>query len=189
MPAKLEEVVVDPDPLHPQHLGKQRAQDLLLRRARPPPQRQTASDPAQAAHGGPACRSASAAADPAPPAQTAPCSQAAAPASPQRTAATSSAAPGRRNHVTHQPRLTRTLLARHHRRLRNTRLRRKAQPRSRQARSGTRAASPARPPGPGTPAPRQTASAPRSPLRYIRLPAAPNGSATNRSAVSPNRPR
>ena len=36
--AQLKEVVVDPDPLNPQHLRKQRAQDLLLRRARPPPQ-------------------------------------------------------------------------------------------------------------------------------------------------------
>ena len=37
MAAELEEVVVDADPLQPQHLGKQRAQDLLLRRARPAP--------------------------------------------------------------------------------------------------------------------------------------------------------
>ena len=36
--AQLKEVVVDPDPLNPQHLRKQRAQDLLLRRARPAPQ-------------------------------------------------------------------------------------------------------------------------------------------------------
>ena len=36
MPAELEEVVVDADPLDAQHLGKQRAQDLLLRRARRP---------------------------------------------------------------------------------------------------------------------------------------------------------
>ena len=34
--AKLEEVVVDADPRNPQHLGKQPAQDLLLRRARRP---------------------------------------------------------------------------------------------------------------------------------------------------------
>ena len=34
MTAQLEEVVVDPDPLDAQHLGKQRAQHLLLRRAR-----------------------------------------------------------------------------------------------------------------------------------------------------------
>ena len=32
-----EEVVVDADPLHPQHLGKQCAQHVLLRRARPAP--------------------------------------------------------------------------------------------------------------------------------------------------------
>ena len=37
--AELEEVVVDADPLDAQHLGKQRAQHLLLRRARQPTQR------------------------------------------------------------------------------------------------------------------------------------------------------
>ena len=35
-PPQLEEVVVDADPLDPEHLGKQRAQDLLLRRPRRP---------------------------------------------------------------------------------------------------------------------------------------------------------
>ena len=44
----------------------------------------------------------------------------------------------------------------------------------------------ARPRKSKTPSARQRA---RSPLRYIRLPAGPNGSATNRSAVSPARPR
>ena len=34
--AEREEVVVDADPRQPQHLGKQRAQQLLLRRARRP---------------------------------------------------------------------------------------------------------------------------------------------------------
>src|SRR4029079_4554427 len=34
MPAKLEEVVLDPDPRKPQHLGKQFEQQRLLRRAR-----------------------------------------------------------------------------------------------------------------------------------------------------------
>jgi hypothetical protein len=36
MSAALEEVVVDPDPLDAEHLGKQRAQDRLLRRPRRP---------------------------------------------------------------------------------------------------------------------------------------------------------
>jgi hypothetical protein len=36
MSAALEEVVVDPDPLDAQHLGKQLAQDRLLRRSRRP---------------------------------------------------------------------------------------------------------------------------------------------------------
>ena len=44
-----------------------------------------------------------------------------------------------------------------------------AQPRSRQARSGTRAASPARRPAPETPAPRPPRHRARSPVRYIRL--------------------
>ena len=35
--AEREEVVVDADPLQPKHLGKQPAQDVLLRRARPAP--------------------------------------------------------------------------------------------------------------------------------------------------------
>nr|BFE84449.1 hypothetical protein GCM10020093_070500 [Planobispora longispora] len=36
MPAQVEEVVVDPGPLHAEQLGEERAQDLLLRRARRP---------------------------------------------------------------------------------------------------------------------------------------------------------
>src|SRR5262249_25146470 len=43
MPAKLEEVVVDPDPRDPKHLRKQPAQDLLLRRPRIPLHRPTRS--------------------------------------------------------------------------------------------------------------------------------------------------
>ena len=38
-PAELEEVVVDADPLEPEHLGKQPAQDVLLRGARRAPNR------------------------------------------------------------------------------------------------------------------------------------------------------
>ena len=47
--AELKEVVVDPDPLNPQHLAKQRAQDLLLRRARRPPPPQPCSSGAGSA--------------------------------------------------------------------------------------------------------------------------------------------
>ena len=55
MPAELEEVVVDADPLEPQHLGEQGAQDLLLRSARRAHFRQP-SAPAPAAHRDRACR-------------------------------------------------------------------------------------------------------------------------------------
>ena len=48
-PPEREEVVVDADPLQPQHLGKQRAQDLLLRRARRRAAPSSASGPAPAA--------------------------------------------------------------------------------------------------------------------------------------------
>ena len=66
----------------------------------------------------------------------------------------------RRHHIGHQPLAARRILARHHRRLRHARDAAPAPPRSRQARSGTRAASPARPHARGTPAPRPRASAP-----------------------------
>src|SRR4249920_946322 len=39
MTPELKEIVRNPNPENPQHFPKQRAQDLLLRRARPPPQR------------------------------------------------------------------------------------------------------------------------------------------------------
>src|ERR1700726_383731 len=39
MTPELKEIVRNPNPANPQHFPKQRAQDLLLRRARPPPQR------------------------------------------------------------------------------------------------------------------------------------------------------
>ena len=42
MAAKLEEVVVDFNLLDPQHFGEKRGENLLLRRARPTPARQTA---------------------------------------------------------------------------------------------------------------------------------------------------
>ena len=55
MAAEREEVVVDADPGEPQHLGKQRAQQLLLRRARHRARLQERS-PAPAAPCGRACR-------------------------------------------------------------------------------------------------------------------------------------
>ena len=94
--AKLEEVVVDADPLNPQNLGKQPAQQRLRGRPRRPVRPQRHNAPAQAAHAGRACRSASAAAHPAPRSQTAPCSPAAPAASAARSPATSSAAPDSR---------------------------------------------------------------------------------------------
>ena len=64
-----------------------------------------------------------------------------------------------------------------------------APPRSRRARCGSRASSPARRRARGSPAPRRRASAPGRRCGTSGCPAGPNGSATNRSAVSPARPR
>ena len=66
----------------------------------------------------------------------------------------------RRHHIADQPLAARAVPPRDHRGLRHARLPQPAPPRSRPARSGTRAASPARPRGPGTPARRPTATAP-----------------------------
>ena len=107
-----------PDPRNPEHLRKQRAQQLLLRRCAAPAASQTASAPAPAARGGPACRSASAADAPAPPAQTAPVVR-------QPTATAQPAAPrlqhraSRSHHVAHQTRCPAAILPRHHRSLRH----------------------------------------------------------------------
>ena len=49
MAAKRKEIVVDADPLEPQYLGKQAAQQLLLRRARLPPQPRAVSSGAGSA--------------------------------------------------------------------------------------------------------------------------------------------
>ena len=161
--AKLEEVVLDADPRKPQHLGKQPAQHRLLRVARRTLHSAPTTAPAQAAHGGRACRSASAADDPAPRSQTAPCAPAARrdSAARSRRASSSTAAPRRRHHIANQPRLAAPA---HPSRATTTACdtppAAAAQPRSRQARSGTRAASPARPHGPKTPAPRPNATAP-----------------------------
>src|SRR4051794_22225599 len=48
MTTQFEEVVVDADPLQPQHLRKQRTQDLLLWGARPPSHRRPPPPPAPA---------------------------------------------------------------------------------------------------------------------------------------------
>ena len=123
MTAKLEEVVVETHTPDPQHLGKQRAQHRLRGRPRRrcPPSR--TAPPAQAAPGGRACRSASAAAAPAPRMRTAPCSPAAQqtapheaaprPARPPPPAPRSPPGAGRRR---------RASVARHHRSRRHSRL-------------------------------------------------------------------
>ena len=108
-----------------------------------------------------------------------------------RSAAASSATrpAGRGDDVADQPLAAGLVLARDHRRLRHPRVARPARPRSRRARSGSRGSSPARRPARRTPARPPCVQRTRSPVRYIRSPAAPNGQATNRSAVSPARPR
>ena len=187
--AELEEVVVDADPLQPQHLGEQAAQDLLLRRARGTRRSLAASRPAPAA----------------PRRSSLPfgvsgsaiqhherrrhhvVGQAAAPDA--RAAPTASAAlTGRRHHIGHQPLVAGRILARDHRRLRHLGMPQPAPPRSRPARCGTRASSPAasaRPrnsstpsrtparqvPGPVHPAPRRAERVGHEPLR--RQPRAP----------------
>ena len=189
VPAELEEVVVDADPLDPQHLGKQRAQDRLLRRraahaAAPPAtnlrrrqrtpvelavrrQRQPLQHHDRRRHH--VVRQA--AAD-----------------SAARSPAASSAAPAGRHHIAHQP------LAAPRRRPRAT----TAACDTPACRSSTASISPgsirnprsftcasARPRNSSTPSARHRA---RSPVRYIRLARhAPCGSATNRSAVRPAR--
>ena len=187
MAAQREEVVVDPDPLEPQHLRKQRAQHLLARRARTAHDRRRQVRRRQR--------------------------------TPVELAVRGERQPlqhhiSRRHHVVRQARrhmhpqrrrIGHLLAGRHHighqplgcrayPRARSPPPARQrhaapARPRSRQARSGTRAASPARPHGPGTPAPRQRASAPGRRSGTSGSPQTPYGSATNRSPVSPARPR
>ena len=186
--AKLEEVVVDPDPLHTQHLGEQPAQHCLLRRPRralrppraklrrrqrPPVelavrrQRQPIQHHDRRRHH--VVR--------------------------QRAPTTAEAPPGPApppsgHHIAHQPlRLPAQSWshpAAHHGRLRHARL--PQQHSLDLARLDPEPASftcaSARPRNSSTPSDRHRA---RSPVRYIRAPAAPCGSATNRSAVSPAR--
>jgi hypothetical protein len=112
-----EEVVVDADPLHPQHLGKQPAQHVLLRRARPAPHahrhiRRRKRLAVELAVGGQRQ-----------PLQHHKCrrhhvvGKAATQMRPQRRGVRSLI--GRRNHIGHQPLAARHVLARHHRRLRH----------------------------------------------------------------------
>ena len=185
MAAEREEVVIDADPFEPQHVGKQPAQrSLRAACAGRAASRRVPRVPARPA--GRACRWSSEAARPAPRRPTAPCSPAG-PAPDVRATPTDRAADRDR---------------------RRRRLRaacRPARPRARSPRpairrhgaTSTASISPgsirnpriftwssARPRRSSSPSRRQRA---RSPVRYIRLPGEPKGSATNRSAVSPGR--
>ena len=177
-----------PDTLHPEHLGKQPAQQLLLRRTRRRAglvgailgrrqrpavelavRRQRQPIQHHKRRRNHVVRKAAAQH---------------APAAPQHRER------GRRgrHHIGHQPLAAGLILARNHRSLRTPQGDAPAPPRSRRARCGSRASSPAHRRArrnSSTPSARQRA---RSPVRYIRLPAGPNGSATNRSAVSPADP-
>ena len=148
--------------------------------------------PAPAARAGRACRSASAAAAPAPRSPTAPCSPAAAATARPAAPPASSTAPGRRNHIADQPLARRApSVARDHHRLRHARLpqqhsldlaRLDPEPAQLHLRVGPaqELQHPVGPPPRQVPGPVHPAAAP---------PAPPCGSATNRSAVSPARPR
>ena len=178
--------------LQPQHLGPDVGQGVLRRgcagRRRPPPG-PAAPAPAPAGPAGPPCRWASAAAPPAPRTPTAPCTPAAAPARNRRSSAAARPRRPRRRHVGHQPHVARAVRPGQHRRLAHPRV-------PRQGRLDLAQLDPepriltwpsARPRNSSSPSGRQRA---RSPVRYSRAAGSgPNGSATNRSAVSPGRPR
>ena len=185
VPAELEEVVVDADPLDAQHLGKQPAQDLLLRRPRRRRRMRRRQAPAPAAPGGRACRSASAAAAPAPPAPTAPCSPAAVRPAMPASAEVSATLARRRHHIADQPLVRRRVLPRDHRGLRHARCR--SQRRLDLARLDPEAAQLHLRVGPAQELQHAvrdaTAPGPRS--GTSGSPPGPCGSATNRSAVSP----
>ena len=199
MPAQVKETVLGPDPLQAQHLGERPAQDLLRAPwpAPGPPTRRRSRG--RAAPPGPPSRSASAAASSTTTAAGTMYSGSR-PAANPRTAAASSRrrpSPSRRrcrpiargDHVADQPLVTGGVLA-------------DASPRPGPppgSAASTASTSPgstrnpriftwssARPANSSTP-PRVHRA--RSPVRYIRSPPPPNGHATNRSAVSPARPR
>ena len=157
--AEREEVVVDPHTLEPKHLRKQTAQDLLLRRARSPPHRPNTMlrrrqrTTVELAVGR----------------QRKPIQnherrrhhvlgKALPQMRPQRCRIQHRIP--RRHHIANQPLAAGAVLARNHRRLRNIPHGEPAPPRSRPARCGSRAPSPAHPRAPGTPARRRPASAP-----------------------------
>ena len=187
MTPEREEVVVDPHTLQPKHLRKQARTGSPPAACAVPAAPLPPAAPAPAAHDGQACRWASAEAAPAPQTQKAPCAREGSdpdahatpqhpePQHPPQQHSQPDACPrGRPRAQSPQPAQQPHAQP--------------APPRSPQARSGsprTFTCASARPRNSSTPSPRQRA---RSPVRYIRLPAAPNGSATNRSAVSPARP-
>ena len=101
---------------------------------------------------------------------------------------TSTLHPHLRHHIPHQP-LHPAIDPHHHHRLRHPRMRR-------QHRLHLTRLDPEPPHlhleiscAPHTPTPHSAAHRTRSPVRYIRAPTAPNGSATNRPAVNPARPQ
>ena len=178
----------DADPLHAEHLGPDRGQRVLDSAARrhvaasaPPRPR-----PARAAPAGRACRSgvsgsASSATNAAGHHVRRAARRRATPAARRRRVRARAG-----DHVADQPLVAAAVLARDHGRLaRPPGWPAQRAPRSRPARPGSRAPSPGRRRGRGTPAARRGASATRSPVRYIRAPGGPNGSATNRSRGQP----
>ena len=157
-PPERKEVVVDPDTLQPKHLRKQRAQDLLLRRARHPPHRshrllrrrqRTTVELAVGRQRKPIQHHKRRRHHVLGKAPTQMRTQ-------HRRIRNRST---RRNHIANQPLAPRAVLARNHRSLRNIPMPNQRRLDLAQARSGTRAPSPAHPHAPGTPAPRHHASA------------------------------
>ena len=181
-----EEVVVDANPLHPQHLGKQSAQQLLLRCARPAPDRGRQVGRRQRTPVELAVRRQR---------QTIQHHKR------RRNHVLRKAAPnmrtqrrsirnllGARHHIRHQTPAAAIILARNHRRLRNARMTPKHSLDLARLNAEARATSLGCRHAPGSPEPRPHASAPdpRSGTSGSRGP--PNGSATNRSPVRPARP-
>ena len=186
VPAQLEERVVDPDPLQPQHLGVDAGQDLLDRIGRGAVTDRRPDIPVPAGRVCRVCRSPSAAARRSPPPQPEPYTPAA--AQPARRAPRPDRRRGHRlGDITHQTLVAGTVLAGDHHRLRHP-----IQPGQRGLHLTQLDAIPAdldllisTPQIPSCPsAPQHT----RSPVRYIRAPGPPNGHATNRDPVNPARP-
>ena len=181
VPAQLEEALLHPHPLQPQHLRPDPRQHLLRRRPRrhvprPPPAR----TPAPAAPCGPACRSASAAAPPArrtPPAPCTPagcrrrCSRSSRPPPPLAAPRTPPAACRPARPRAPPPRASRT-----------SGCSATARPRSPPARCGSRGPSPARPARPRNSSSPSASHRTRSPVRYSR---APGSRRTGRGRTAP----